>query len=368
MKEATATTTPGGGSGVIGTNDSGDEAKWVNSKVELFYYGSPMTTDEIRTAIGNLFGYEVTNYNGVLGSATLSTGDVVSVNTTQHRQFAVKVEGTTVDFVCMDSDSALSGLNLNVATGLPEGDYLPEAKVSGSSTDKITVASDGKYPVASTTADINLIPAYTVTFTGATATYGTSATTVTTGYYVQKGTEITFAFSDNGYFEITNGSAKNVVKKDSSDTEKVTVAGAVTVSKLNNYMTVADIEAIVNTYNPSDPKGDGSTKTTGATITKSASGLEIVLDKSVSDIATDVHDTGLVDLANKLIAGGSTVQVQFADNQSVTLSTSTLSTMVSMLKANLGSAPMGTTLTVTVSNANSGASVTYTVAISQATA
>ena len=194
VKEATATTTPGGGSGVIGTNDSGDEAKWVDGKVQLFYYGSPMTTDEIRTAIGNLFGYAVTNYNGVLGSATLSTGDVVSVNTTQHRQFAVKVEGTTVDFV---TATDVASLGTDKTDKVPNGKYLEEATKVATSGNEITVS--GVWTPTAISKDINLIPAYTVTYSGVTSVNydnnGTPTTVGASGSYVQKGLKVTVTSS-----------------------------------------------------------------------------------------------------------------------------------------------------------------------------
>jgi len=361
VKEATATTTPGGGSGVIGTNDSGDEAKWVNSKVELFYYGSPMTTDEIRTAIGNLFGYEVTNYNGVLGSATLSTGDVVSVNTTQHQQFAVKVEGTTVDFVCVDSDSALSGLNLNVATGLPEGDYLPEAKVSGSSSDKITVSSDGKYTVASTTADINLIPAYLVTLkdrvTG----------TVSDGNYVQKGTEITLTFATAGYYKIKNGTAANTVKVEASGTQKVTVAGAVTVTELKNYASADDMTAAIKTGLESAGYTEGTPKSViNGTVTWN--GTTISIEVANGSTIDKVSGTGLVTLAGTMIASGNTGKLTFADGTVVNLNANNIASAKDLLTGALATNTLPTSVTVVATNTASGASVTYTVAISQATA
>ena len=361
VQEATATTTPGGGSGVIGTNDSGDEAKWVNGKVQLFYYGSPMTTDEIRTAIGNLFGYAVTNYNGVLGSATLSTGDVVSVNTTQHQQFAVKVEGTTVDFVCVDSDSALSGLNLNVATGLPEGDYLPEAKVSGSSSDKITVSSDGKYTVASTTADINLIPAYLVTLkdrvTG----------TVSDGNYVQKGTEITLTFATAGYYKIKNGTAANTVKVEASGTQKVTVAGAVTVTELKNYASADDMTAAIKTGLESAGYTEGTPKSViNGTVTWN--GTTISIEVANGSTIDKVSGTGLVTLAGTMIASGNTGKLTFADSTVVNLNANNIASAKDLLTGALATNTLPTSVTVVATNTASGASVTYTVAISQATA
>ena len=356
VKEATATTTPGGGSGVIGTNDSGDEAKWVNSKVELFYYGSPMTTDEIRTAIGNLFGYEVTNYNGVLGSATLSTGDVVSVNTTQHQQFAVKVEGTTVDFV---TATDVASLGTDKTDKVPAGTYLKEKDAPTST--PITVSSGTPYAPNATT-DINLIPAYKVTLNSV-ATAGT----VSDGNYVQKGTEITLTFTNAGYYKIENGTAANTVKVEDSGTQKVTVAGAVTVSKLNNYASADDMTTAIKTGLESAGYTEGTPKSvTNGTVTWNGTTISIEVAKSSS--IDQVSGTGLVTLAGTMIASGNTGKLTFADGTVVNLNANNIASAKDLLTGALATNTLPTSVTVVVTNTASGASVTYTVAISQATA
>ena len=356
VQEATATTTPGGGSGVIGTNDSGDEAKWVNSKVELFYYGSPMTTDEIRTAIGNLFGYAVTNYNGVLGSATLSTGDVVSVNTTQHQQFAVKVEGTTVDFV---TATDVASLGTNKTDKVPAGTYLKEKDAPTST--PITVSNGTPY-APNTTTDINLIPAYKVTLNSV-ATAGT----VSDGDYVQKGTEITLTFANAGYYEIKNGTAANTVKVDASGTQKVTVAGAVTVSKLNNYASADDMTAAIETGLKDAGYTEGTPKSvTNGTVTWN--GTTISIEVANGSAIDQVSGTGLVTLAGKMIASGNTGKLTFADGTVVNLNDHNIASAKDLLTGALATNSLPTSVTVVATNTASGASVTYTVAISQATA
>lgn len=356
VKEATATTTPGGGSGVIGTNDSGDEAKWVNSKVELFYYGSPMTTDEIRTAIGNLFGYEVTNYNGVLGSATLSTGDVVSVNTTQHQQFAVKVEGTTVDFV---TATDVASLGTDKTDKVPAGTYLKEKDAPTST--PITVSSGTPYAPNATT-DINLIPAYKVTLNSV-ATAGT----VSDGNYVQKGTEITLTFTNAGYYKIENGTAANTVKVNATGTEKVTVAGAVTVTELKNYASADDMTTAIKTgltnagYTEGTPKrvNNGTVTWNGTTIS-----IEVANGSTIDKVS----GTGLVTLAGTMIASGNTGKLTFADGTVVNLNANNIASAKDLLTGALATNTLPTSVTVVATNTASGASVTYTVAISQATA
>ena len=356
VQEATATTTPGGGSGVIGTNDSGDEAKWVDGKVQLFYYGSPMTTDEIRTAIGNLFGYAVTNYNGVLGSATLSTGDVVSVNTTQHRQFAVKVEGTTVDFV---TTTDVASLGTDKTDKVPAGTYLKEKDAPTST--PITVSSGTPYAPNATT-DINLIPAYKVTLNSV-ATAGT----VSDGNYVQKGTEITLTFTNAGYYKIENGTAANTVKVEDSGTQKVTVAGAVTVSKLNNYASADDMTTAIKTGLESADYTEGTPKSvTNGTVTWNGTTISIEVAKSSS--IDQVSGTGLVTLAGTMIASGNTGKLTFADGTVVNLNANNIASAKDLLTGALATNTLPTSVTVVVTNTASGASVTYTVAISQATA
>ena len=356
VKEATATTTPGGGSGVIGTNDSGDEAKWVNSKVELFYYGSPMTTDEIRTAIGNLFGYEVTNYNGVLGSATLSTGDVVSVNTTQHQQFAVKVEGTTVDFV---TATDVASLGTDKTDKVPAGTYLKEKDAPTDS--PITVSSGTPYAPNATT-DINLIPAYKVTLNSV-ATAGT----VSDGNYVQKGTEITLTFTNVGYYKIENGTAANTVKVNATGTEKVTVAGAVTVTELKNYASADDMTTAIKTGLTNAGYTEGTPKSvTNGTVTWN--GTTISIEVANGSTIDKVSGTGLVTLAGTMIASGNTGKLTFADGTVVNLNANNIASAKDLLTGALATNTLPTSVTVVATNTASGASVTYTVAISQATA
>ena len=356
VKEATATTTPGGGSGVIGTNDSGDEAKWVNSKVELFYYGSPMTTDEIRTAIGNLFGYEVTNYNGVLGSATLSTGDVVSVNTTQHQQFAVKVEGTTVDFV---TATDVASLGTDKTDKVPAGTYLKEKDAPTRT--PITVSSGTPYAPNATT-DINLIPAYKVTLNSV-ATAGT----VSDGNYVQKGTEITLTFTNAGYYKIENGTAANTVKVNATGTEKVTVAGAVTVTELKNYASADDMTTAIKTGLTNAGYTEGTPKSvTNGTVTWN--GTTISIEVANGSTIDKVSGTGLVTLAGTMIASGNTGKLTFADGTVVNLNANNIASAKDLLTGALATNTLPTSVTVVATNTASGASVTYTVAISQATA
>ena len=354
VKEATATTTPGGGSGVIGTNDSGDEAKWVNSKVELFYYGSPMTTDEIRTAIGNLFGYEVTNYNGVLGSATLSTGDVVSVNTTQHEQFAVKVEGTTVDFV---TATDVASLGTDKTDKVPAGTYLKEKDAPTNT--PITVSSGTPYAPNATT-DINLIPAYKVTLNSV-ATAGT----VSDGNYVQKGTEITLTFATAGYYKIENGTAANTVKVEASGTQKVTVAGAVTVTELKNYASADDMTAAIKTGLESAGYTEGTPKSViNGTVTWN--GTTISIEVANGSTIDKVSGTGLVTLAGTMITSGNTGKLTFADGTVVNLNANNIASAKDLLTGALATNTLPTSVTVVATNTASGASVTYTVAISQA--
>ena len=354
VKEATATTTPGGGSGVIGTNDSGDEAKWVNSKVELFYYGSPMTTDEIRTAIGNLFGYEVTNYNGVLGSATLSTGDVVSVNTTQHEQFAVKVEGTTVDFV---TATDVASLGTGKTDKVPAGTYLKEKDAPTNT--PITVSSGTPYAPNATT-DINLIPAYKVTLNSV-ATAGT----VSDGNYVQKGTEITLTFATAGYYKIENGTAANTVKVEASGTQKVTVAGAVTVTELKNYASADDMTAAIKTGLESAGYTEGTPKSViNGTVTWN--GTTISIEVANGSTIDKVSGTGLVTLAGTMITSGNTGKLTFADGTVVNLNANNIASAKDLLTGALATNTLPTSVTVVATNTASGASVTYTVAISQA--
>ena len=356
VQEATATTTPGGGSGVIGTNDSGDEAKWVDGKVQLFYYGSPMTTDEIRTAIGNLFGYAVTNYNGVLGSATLSTGDVVSVNTTQHRQFAVKVEGTTVDFV---TATDVASLGTDKTDKVPAGTYLKEKDAPTST--PITVSSGTPYAPNATT-DINLIPAYKVTLNSV-ATAGT----VSDGNYVQKGTEITLTFTNAGYYKIENGTAANTVKVEASGTQKVTVAGAVTVTELKNYASADDMTTAIKTGLTNAGYTEGTPKSvTNGTVTWN--GTTISIEVANGSTIDKVSGTGLVTLAGTMIASGNTGKLTFADGTVVNLNANNIASAKDLLTGALATNTLPTSVTVVATNTASGASVTYTVAISQATA
>ena len=195
------------GGGVIGTNSDGNEARWDGAKVKLFYYGDPMTTSEIRTAIANLFGSPVTAYNSVLGSATLESGDIVSVDTTQYQQFAVKVNGTVVDYVTTTSDATSSGFaDADDTNEVPAGDYLPKDKLVNGGSDLVTVTDGTAYTPGTLTEDIDLVPAYEVTYSGVTVQYNNSGSMTTIGsspVKVQEGLQVTVtsAMTTNGKFQ-----------------------------------------------------------------------------------------------------------------------------------------------------------------------
>ena len=128
---------------------------------------------------------------------------------------------------------------------------------------------------------------------------------------------------------------------------------------------------VVNDYDPTDPKGDG-TETTGATITKDGTTLKVVLDASV-DSTSDVKDTGLFDLAEQLLEDND-ILVTFPDGEAVRIAMGTnavaagskLATKLGSMLSSLTAVPVE--ITVTVMNEESEAEVDFTVELSQADA
>ena len=129
-------------------------------------------------------------------------------------------------------------------------------------------------------------------------------------------------------------------------------------------MTADDIADEVAKYDP-DAKNP-----TGVEIDVNGTTLNVVLDKTVTDITdrSQVKDTGLVDLATGLIAKGNSIRVTFENDDSMALTSSNINTMIASLAANVGTLPMGdrtTEVTVVVTNNASSESMEYTVIISQ---
>ena len=134
------------------------------------------------------------------------------------------------------------------------------------------------------------------------------------------------------------------------------------VRSVSNYMTEEDIADIVDAYNPGTP--------TGATITRSGDTLNIVLNNTVSDW-TDVSGTGLFVLAEDLLEDNSIPDYLSRMDLPRRIDKGTnAAAAAAQLTPKLGNVsdltPTPIVITVTVENAGSGASVEYTVNLSQA--
>lgn len=181
--------------------------------------------------------------------------------------------------------------------------------------------------------------------------------TVSDGDYIADGEVVELTFTTAGDYTV-NG---ELVRAAANDTYEIEATEAIMVRSVSNYMTEEDIADIVDAYNPGTP--------TGATITRSGDTLNIVLNNTVSDW-TDVSGTGLFVLAEDLLEDNS-ILITFPDGSAERIDKGTnAAAAAAQLTPKLGNVsdltPTPIVITVTVENAGSGASVEYTVNLSQA--
>ena len=239
-------------------------------------------------------------------------------------------------------------------------DILQNGFIGGSNRGLLTVPSTGKVTVSNTNKDREFVTAYELDIDG-TITSDVSAEvngkTVSDGDYIADGEVVELTFTTAGDYTV-NG---ELVRAAANDTYEIEATEAIMVRSVSNYMTEEDIADIVDAYNPGTP--------TGATITRSGDTLNIVLNNTVSDW-TDVSGTGLFVLAEDLLEDNS-ILITFPDGSAERIDKGTnAAAAAAQLTPKLGNVsdltPTPIVITVTVENAGSGASVEYTVNLSQA--
>ena len=136
---------------------------------------------------------------------------------------------------------------------------------------------------------------------------------------------------------------------------------------MNNYASADDMTTAIKTGLESAGYKEGEAKqATNATVTWNGTTISIEVAKSSS--IDQVSGTGLVTLAGTMIASGNTGKLTFADGTVVNLNANNIASAKDLLTGALATNTLPTSVTVVATNTASGASVTYTVAISQATA
>ena len=335
-------------------------ASWnpTAEEIELRYYEKPMSDSEIKAAIEDLLGAPVDRLNKYMGYVTLENGDMYRVNFEQIEVVAISIDGEVVAYPDKTSTAKL--------TGIPAGSYFDinensDGFISGSSSGLLKVTSNGKATVSNTSKDREFVTAYELelnSISGVTAKVNDKS--VSDGDYIADGEVVELTFANPGDYTV-NG---ELVRAAANDTYEVEATEAIEVKSVSNYMTADDIADEVAKYDP-DAKNP-----TGVEIDVNGTTLNVVLDKTVTDITdrSQVKDTGLVDLATGLIAKGNSIRVTFENDDSMALTSSNINTMIASLAANVGTLPMGdrtTEVTVVVTNNASSESMEYTVIISQ---
>ena len=335
-------------------------ASWNSTakEIELRYYEKPMSDSEIKAAIEDLLGAPVDRLNKYMNYVTLENGDMYPVDFEQIEVVAISIDGEVVAYPDKTSTAKL--------TGIPAGSYFDinensDGFISGSSSGLLKVTSNGKATVSNTSKDREFVTAYELelnSISGVTAKVNDKS--VSDGDYIADGEVVELTFANAGDYTV-NG---ELVRAAANDTYEVEATEAIEVKSVSNYMTADDIADEVAKYDP-DAKNP-----TGVEIDVNGTTLNVVLDKTVTDITdrSQVKDTGLVDLATGLIAKGNSIRVTFENDDSMALTSSNINTMIASLAANVGTLPMGdrtTEVTVVVTNNASSESMEYTVIISQ---
>ena len=335
-------------------------ASWNSTakEIELRYYEKPMSDSEIKAAIEDLLGAPVDRLNKYMNYVTLENGDMYPVDFEQIEVVAISIDGEVVAYPDKTSTAKL--------TGIPAGSYFDinensDGFISGSSSGLLKVTSNGKATVSNTSKDREFVTAYELelnSISGVTAKVNDKS--VSDGDYIADGEVVELTFANPGDYTV-NG---ELVRAAANDTYEVEATEAIVVKSVSNYMTADDIADEVAQYDP-DAKNP-----TGVEIDVNGTTLNVVLDKTVTDITdrSQVKDTGLVDLATGLIAKGNSIRVTFENGDSMALTSSNINTMIASLAANVGTLPMGdrtTEVTVVVTNDASSESMEYTVIISQ---
>ena len=139
------------------------------------------------------------------------------------------------------------------------------------------------------------------------------------------------------------------------------------MTELKNYASADDMTAAIKTGLESAGYTEGTPKSViNGTVTWN--GTTISIEVANGSTIDKVSGTGLVTLAGTMIASGNTGKLTFADGTVVNLNANNIASAKDLLTGALATNTLPTSVTVVATNTASGASVTYTVAISQATA
>ena len=348
--------------GEIGAIYWGDTQGRGEDAFELRYYEKKLSDSEIKALLESVLG-PVDRLNTYMGYVVLENGDMYPVDFDQIRRIAIIVDGTIVGYKDYDStiDAEIKGMPAN--TKYIEDDRTAEDYIESSSTGVLTIDEDNRKT------DLELTTAYMVKLNS----LGNRelADGKPAEMYVAEGETVKITITNAGNYVLSvDGVETEYTDVEDGKEISVEVTGDVVLTQMDaDYVTEAQLQNKVDTALKSVNKtatGVDSIKVDGNKVT-------VVISKSVSDItATDaIKGTGLMTAAIAVIDGGkNSISVQVGDNSPVEISAANAGAvkdfLLSLLKTDLAG-DNASTITVTVTNVESGASVTGTVEVSQAT-
>ena len=200
--------------------------------------------------------------------------------------------------------------------------------------------------------------------TGVTAALADKTSTpVGDGHYVTANEKIVLTFpAGAAYYKVSIDGVDTYVTVGASGlTRQFVASNTVTVTKVSDYMSASDIQTILSGYDSTDYAG-------AQNCTVSVNGNTVTLTVNSGSNIAQVSGTGLGTLAQQVLEHNSAV-VSFASGDAVSLAKGTQSGDVkTALASALAKQTLPTTVTVTITNADSGESVVAYLEIAQAQA
>ena len=325
----------------------------VNKEFKLYYYETPMSDSEIKAALSAATGSNIVTLNKWMDYAVADNGDVYPVDFAQNEMIAIYLDGTAAWYTVKGTPAKMTGLN-----SAYNGDYYEFADDEALVADApMLTVEDGEATVSTTNKDRDLIRIFEVTLNdGVTAALDDKDDTeVETTNYVAVDEKVVLTFPAAGYYEVTVDGVPEVIKVAEDETQIYAMTGALSVKALGDYQDADDIADLVGKYEI--PKAEDGL--TGCTIEATDTGLKI----AVTDAAS-IANTGLLDFAKIVTEAGNTIKLAFANGTVVVIEAEDVEDVPAMAVVKtqilgvLAKTGLDTSVTVTVTNADSGESVT----------
>ena len=349
--------------GEIGAIYWGDTQGRGEDAFELRYYEKKLSDSEIKALLESVLG-PVDRLNTYMGYVVLENGDMYPVDFDQIRRIAIIVDGTIVGYKDYDStiDAEIKGMPAN--TKYIEDDRTAEDYIESSSTGVLTIDEDNRKT------DLELTTAYMVKLNS----LGNRelADGKPAEMYVAEGETVKITITNAGNYVLSvDGVETEYTDVEPGKEISVEVTGDVVLTQMDaDYVTEAQLQDKVTTALES--VNDSATGVDDIDVDVDSNTVTMVITKDVDVTASGAIDgTGLMTAAIAVIDGGkNSISVQVGDNSPVEISAANAGAvkdfLLSLLKTDLAG-DNASTITVTVTNVESGASVTGTVEVSQAT-